>query len=837
MIIFTFSSVAIGRFAEAITEYSTQKNADDTVENFETEIAIAYDVLIHHWLPNREPKVAADMLQALAHMYPLLPRDNIIDQVVKVIPQLLGFYRRSMDRNAITQLLASVVKTSIDTDANSLDPVSDTLIVSLFDLVCVNPDYEKPQTVKGHYEVLRCFDLLLEIYSTKIFDMLLVQMRSNNERERVKSLLVLTHLTNTYDHLIRPRTADFLSLLKQMLTAEKTYKIKMVLLKTIVALAQKGLVPDADFIRFILRHCCPLARPNQEFGSNDEQLDLMQACNNSLYILATAVLSMDDILKQELLQAYLILDHTTVTNTITKCLAKIFARRLEQSTPVEEQAPELPSPTVQMPNPDSIFVRSLILMGNTNEFKRTENILQFLKFYCPVLNKHLRPMWLERIPELTLLIQKPEEFNEKLFAFVMATIKDVDDFKFAEALVNKLSNQMNLYPQLPLSVATEYVIPNQQQERGQLLKLLGICLGYVSDPPTIESMIDIIINTARQERLDKNLPNSDFESRLTDGCMALGLVSRVHLDVVLRKLSHLLQEEGSRKSTGNFFSGLNFMKDAGKEADMYKINLLAIETYQHIVQLAPASMVLKDIDERMVNYLCKQFGESKDATLKRMALSTLLTVSEQIQRTEEIDCPMHSRSRLLTQLYKVDASPENLPLFPSILRLATVLIQIGGPGASVIDDQYQIEVHDFFAETCRKFFTTCQLLKTKFETIEEDERNSFLAKYLNLSLPELNQFVKTIFEQSPSPATLDDVHGVVEFWLKNRNSEVRICAGHVMNHALGVYIKTVKIGCEAPAKFNQAGSMLAGIVPRLDIFVLLLTIDYYLLCSHLIYSI
>lgn len=82
------------------------------------------------------------MLQALAHMYPLLPHDNIIDQVVKVIPQLLGFYRRSMDRNAITQLLASVVKTSIDTDANSLDPVSDTLIVSLFDLVCVNPDYE-----------------------------------------------------------------------------------------------------------------------------------------------------------------------------------------------------------------------------------------------------------------------------------------------------------------------------------------------------------------------------------------------------------------------------------------------------------------------------------------------------------------------------------------------------------------------------------------------------------------------------------------------------------------------------------------------------------------------
>lgn len=35
-----------------------------------------------------------------------------------------------------------------------------------------------------------------------------------------------------------------------------------------------------------------------------------------------------------------------------------------------------------------------------------------------------------------------------------------------------------------------------------------------------------------------------------------------------------------------------------------------------------------------------------------------------------------------------------------------------------------------------------------------------------------------------------------------------------MNSILKVFIKTVRIGGEAPAKFNQSGTMLAAIVPR-----------------------
>ena len=102
---------AIGRLAEAITEHFSNRvesDGDSTHENYQTELSVTYTVLLHQWLPNREPTVNGDILQALCHIYPLLPEEKIREQVPKVIPLLQSFYRRSIDRNAITQLLSSV---------------------------------------------------------------------------------------------------------------------------------------------------------------------------------------------------------------------------------------------------------------------------------------------------------------------------------------------------------------------------------------------------------------------------------------------------------------------------------------------------------------------------------------------------------------------------------------------------------------------------------------------------------------------------------------------------------------------------------------------------------
>lgn len=771
---------AIGRFAEAMSEYLSRQDNPSTVEDISAELAIAYEVLIHQWLPNRELKVSSEILQALSYMYPLLSKEKIQDQANKAILQILSFYRRSMDRHAITQLLASVLKTTIENDPKTIDPLSDGVISNLFDLVCVNPDYEKPQTVKSHYESLRCFDLLIESYSTKIFDMLGQQMRSNNERERIKSLLVLTHLTNTFHNLVSPKIVDFMPLLKQLIQQERNVKMKMVLLKTIVALTQKSLIDDKEFVKFILRNSCQLNKFNQDYGTVDEHQEFITTCNNSLYMLATTVGTVDDILKRELLYHYLVVEYTDICSTIAKCLSKLFSKNTVVTEELNSDNDEVSKTSI--PGPDAVFARSLTLMGNTSNTKQIESILSFLKYYAPCINKFLQPRWLEKIPELTLCLTKSiTEFDEKLFEFLRVTIKDVDDYKFPESLVNKLSDQIVLYPISP-PPQCEYFVPKFSQEKGMLLKVLGITLQYVTDIQSIETKIDLIFSISRQEKVvDKSSTNGDIETILIDAARSLGFISKVHLEIVLKKINSLIQEEGSRKSPGSFFSGLNFMKDNQKESDLLKINVLAIESYAHIVQMAPHEAVLKDIDSKMVNYLYKQLCETKDFTLRKSVLSTLLTISEQILIAKDVGCDFATRNQLLDQLLQIDSSTENLPLFPIILKIATNLVKIQSQSN---DDQ--IKIHNFFEESCRKFFSVAQLLKNKFDSVEDDERNSFLAKHLNLSLPELNAFLKAVFEQNASPSTLDDINSVLEMWIRDKNSEVRICAGHVMNNSLEV---------------------------------------------------
>lgn len=789
---FFIHSPAIGRIAEAISEHFSNNEDTRGDESYATELTIAYGVFVQQWLPNREPKVCTEILQALSHIYPLLPHEKVLEQAPKVIPLLQGFYRRSMDRNAITQLLASVLKTTIDADCNSMEGQSDSLISNLFDLVCVIPvsravkgrgttkqiqqflslhrqDYEKPQTVKGHYEVLRCFDLLLPIYSAKILDMLLIQLRSNNERERIKALLVVTHITNTGSGTVALRIDSFTEILKHMLSHEKTLKVKMVLLRTIVALAQKAFLQDHEFVRFIILHCCQQTKVNLDHGSSDEYVDFIQACKNSLYILASTVGTMDDLLKRELLQFYMLLDYTDICGTIAKCMAKLFEKSCDLTNVESDSEQSQP----HLPSPETVFARSLILLGNKNESRRSEYILLFLKSYARVLHKLLSPLWTTEVPLLIASI-KAEDFHEKVCKFLTDTIKERDDPLFPETLVNKL-DQLSLYP-IALT-QKDYYIPPLHEERGMLLKLVGTALCYVTDNQTIESKIDLIIGAARQEKLDKIQSHAEFDSKLSDACVALGYVSKIHLDIVLQKLDLLIEENGQKKSGGNFFSNF-IIKDTQREVEVYKVNLLAVEAYDRIVEYIAVPETLKDINEKIVVYLSKQLAEAKDLTMKKKILQTLLTLCTQMLKYNDLFSDFPQRSALLMQLVKIDANYDNLPLYPSILRLSTVLMQIHHTD--------EFDVQGFFEQTCRTFFLAAQQLKSKFESFEEDERNSYIAKYVNDSLPELNLLVKVIFAESPSPATLDDVSSVLEFWIRDRNSEVRICAAHVMNVALNV---------------------------------------------------
>lgn len=283
----------------SITQVKLKTNID-----ISTEIGFVYDIIMHQWINNRDSKLCAELLYGLSMMYPLLPIEKLLEQTNKVIPMLLNMFRRSIDRASITSFLASVIKTVIKIDPKILDSHAQVIVNALFDLICVNPDFERIIAAKSHFEVLRCYDLLSKNYGDKVLEIILLRLKSNDDRDKIKSLLLLSHLTNSSDEIVQRKLKEFLSILRLMVLNEKTFKMKIALLKAVIAFSQKGFVDHKLFIKFMIHHSCHLAKITADQlvrpDNFDEATEFTTTCKNSLVLLSRTVPSMENLLKVSL---------------------------------------------------------------------------------------------------------------------------------------------------------------------------------------------------------------------------------------------------------------------------------------------------------------------------------------------------------------------------------------------------------------------------------------------------------------------------------------------------------------------------------------------------------
>lgn len=811
------------------------------------EIGITYDVIMQQWINTRDTKLCAEFLNVLSYMYPLLPVVKILENTNKIIHTLLMMYKRSVDRASISIFLSSVIQTTQKLDSKLLDSQADSIIITLFDLICANPDFEKPVAVRSHNEVLRCYDLLAKNYGERIMEIISTRFKSNDDREKVKALMLLTHLTNTNDDVVKLRLKEFLTILRQMVLSEKQFKMKGIILRAILAFAQKGFIDHKIFVKFLVHHCCHLVKIQPDQGTVEEANDFVRSCNNTLIILSRTMDSdMDNLLKNELLQMYMLYEYTDACTTFAKCLGTLFQKNPEMNTStidndgvdaVNEESAAAPTTEVQdnsqLPSAESVFVRSLVLLANFEKKERVQAVLTFLLHFCPNLSgKHLQPLWNQKIEELfdVIKINDDDKFYKDLNIFITSTIKDIDDVKFSESLVNKMSDQFLLYhPPAPSHVLanqhqlnTELIVSNLRSERGMLIKLMGLCLCSVSDPPSIESKIDLIINQVKSEKLEKVVTYHELEEKFMDSARALGFISRVHYNLLMKKFETIINDDAIKKS-GSFFSSLQFTKDTHKESERYKLKILVIFGFHFIVQNTPKANILKNQEgqnDKIVEYLNRQLMDMRECQIKEIILATLFNITESYmhQETDEKEVFKYT-NELLHLILKIpienvmgsgsNANSGNfgfydyLPLYPTILKLATNLIVM-----SPFEDG-NLDATNLLNITSHHFFTAAQNLNA-----DDENQQSYLAPHINSAIPELNCFIKILLQRNPSPAGLDDVVSILEKWMKEKNSQVRICASLIMESTLDSYIKTMKIGCEAPSKFHQTGFMLGKVVPR-----------------------
>lgn len=418
-------AVAIQNFCDAISEYQTNTDRSSnnshlscepdvvTSEDEEseaeaipksklvdvsTEVGIIYDVFMQQWINTRNSKLCSEFLIVLSYMYPLLPVHKILDNTGKIIHTLLMMYKRSIDRSSISIYLNSVIHTTSRLDGRLLESQVDSVVNAIFDLICVNPDFEKPIAVRSHNEVLRCYDLVARNYGDKVNDMILVKFKAYDDSEKVKALILLTHLTNTSEDVVKLKVNEYLIILRQMMMSEKTFKTKQIILRSIVAFAQKGFIKHKIFIKFIIHHCCHLVKIQADQGTKDEAAELVRSCNNTLKILSRTLNNgLEKLLKTELLHVFMQYEYTDATTTFAQCLTtlfmkddKMFSSIAEDETDTQSMAASTESITggdsLKIPSAESIFVRCLVLMANFDDKERIKSILNFLLQFCSNLS-------------------------------------------------------------------------------------------------------------------------------------------------------------------------------------------------------------------------------------------------------------------------------------------------------------------------------------------------------------------------------------------------------------------------------------------------------------------
>uniref|UniRef100_A0A8C1AVT0 Maestro heat-like repeat family member 1 n=1 Tax=Cyprinus carpio carpio TaxID=630221 RepID=A0A8C1AVT0_CYPCA len=300
-----FSS-ALCRFSESILEYlaNLDKAPDPTVrkDTFSSEIYSAYDILFNSWIQSRESKLRLTVAEALGSMSHLMAHDKLEEQLPKLLPTILGLYKKNSEHYIISKSLYQVLEASVNMGSRVLETQIDGLLVALHQQICSPMDFNNPPTVKNHNEVLRCFTILANTFTDRLMVFVLQRLENSNERNRMGSLAVLRHLINSSTSIMETKRLLILASIRQPL-ADHSNKVKKRVVQVISAMAHHGYLEleGGDLlVRFIIQHCAlpdtyhrGQRPPDPEEVTNEA---LRSMCDNTLHLFTTTVGRLTDVL-------------------------------------------------------------------------------------------------------------------------------------------------------------------------------------------------------------------------------------------------------------------------------------------------------------------------------------------------------------------------------------------------------------------------------------------------------------------------------------------------------------------------------------------------------------
>ncbi|KAJ8729683.1 hypothetical protein PYW08_001264 [Mythimna loreyi] len=780
---------AFGHFAVAVSEQIGDNVENDNItsikDNFVTEFTIIFDVLYNQWLASYEPKVAESVLEALGPITRLISERQFNETVNKFVLSLLSLYRKpAINFYYISQCISYLLSPSPLNPKLSLnDSVINSINHVLFNLVLLEPDYDQPQTVKNHFEVLRCFDHMAGQFPEQTIESLLHQCKNNQEKDRMKAVIILTHLTTSSQVFVENYAVKFIVLLKVMTAMEQGVKMKKLLVKAIVGLVYRNCITtpeDFTMVEFIIKHCGYEAPANI---SRHDVLDLHDTCKSSLILMCNTVTSIRSQLRNLLLVALTGEEFTSSMATVCHCLTSLLQNNSDVIA--EDQSEK----EIEMKcSPDLVFVRCLTHVVEPDQVERNKNILVFLEEYSGDVHKNLKNSWTIEIQRLLKFVEtseSKEQWHSMLLDLLVSAVEQVNSNKWVEFIATLISQQILSKKQSPMI-------------KGVSLQYLAVLSCHMSNAAVVEKVLKIILLALKSIPME----SSDYVSK------AIGIASRQHGEFILNELDAIYKENESKRSSKilNFLSS----RHSKNEVELGIVRYTVITCYGKVAVDCLDVHVLARLGDNVTSILYDILKSNPPFDLCKASVTTLYEISKALYPAAHHNVALRNRWQLLNavleQIYNTNLDKRNVELYPIIVKASKALTKLQ---KGILPEERNTILRVLF----NSIFGELSSFKRKYEIEGNGDKNDNLAKTLNDSLSLLHQLIKELIIQSTCLSTIDDLISLLMEWLRHENDEIRTASTMILQVIFDTYIKNVKLNYETPSKFGQMGYLLGLIIP------------------------
>lgn len=743
-------------------------------------------MLYNQWLASHEPKVTESVLEALGPITRLISERQFNETVNKFVLTLLSMYRKpAINFYYVSQCISYILSPSpLNPKLTLNDNVINNANHVLFNLVLLEPDYDQPHTVKNHFEVLRCFDHMANQFSDQTIESLLHQCKNNQEKDRMKSIIILTHLTTSSQKFVDNYAPKFVAILKVMTVMEQGLKMKKLLVKAIVGLVYRNCIMTPEefaLVEFIIKHCGYEAPVNANV-SKFEIADLQDTCKSSLALMCNTVTSVRSQLRNLLLSALTVDEFTASMGTVSHCLTSLLQNN---SNVIEGQAEKEEEPKISS---DLIFVRCLTYIVDPDETERNRNLLIFLEEYSGDVHKNLKSSWTVEIQRLLKFVDKSEskeQWHGMLLDLLVSAIEQVNSNKWVEAIATLISQQVLAKKQAPMI-------------KGVSLQYLAILSCHMSNEAVVEKILKIILLALKSIPME----SCEYVSK------AAGIAAREHGEFVMNELDAIYKENESKRGSKilNFLSA----RSGKNEIEFGVVKFAVITCYGNVASECLDVHVLARLGENVTSSLLTILKASPPFDLCKASVTTLHAIGKALHPAAHHNVALRNRWQLLNavleQIYNSNLDRRNVELYPIIVKASKALTKLQ---KGILPEERNTILRVLF----NSIFGELSSFKRKYEIEGNGEKNDQLAKTLNDSLTLLHHLIRELIIQSTCLSTIDDLITLLMEWIRHENDEIRTASALILQVIFDTYIKNVKLNYETPSKFGQMGYLLGLVIP------------------------